>query len=239
MEDIYLNQKLKKFYDEYDNKESEWRRLSAIDKVYNIIALCSKYPHKTILEIGSGDGSILKRLSDLRFAESLYSLEISETAIETIHQRNIESLIECTIFNGYNIPYDNDKFDLVILSHVIEHLEYPRKILYEAGRVANFVFVEVPLEDNKRLNKTLVSNKVGHINFYSTRTIRKLIQTCDLTILAQKVTHPSYQIYNYQYGKKGIIRYLFKKLVLQLMPNLATNSWTYNCPLLCTKGRIH
>jgi len=58
MEDIYINPKLKKFYDEYDNSESDWRWLSAIDKVNNITALCSKYPHKTIMEIGSGEGSI-------------------------------------------------------------------------------------------------------------------------------------------------------------------------------------
>lgn len=238
MEDIYIKPGLKKFYNEYDNRESDWRRLSAIDKVNNIITLCNKYPHKTILEIGSGEGAILKKLSDLKFAESLYSIEISETAVETIHQRNIDSLIECKLFDGYNIPYDDKKFDLVILSHVVEHLEYPRKILYEAGRIAKYVFVEVPLEDNKRLKKEFVFNNTGHINFYSPRTIRKLIQTCNLTILAQRVTHPCYRIYNFQYGKKGIIRYIVKEIALRLMPTVAPNFWTYHCPLLCTKDSI-
>jgi ubiquinone/menaquinone biosynthesis C-methylase UbiE len=238
MEDIYINPRLKKFYDEYDNRKSDWRRLSAIDKANNIIALCSRYLHKTILEIGSGEGSILKKLSDLNFAETLYSIEISERAIETIHQRKIKSLVECKLFDGYNIPYDDNKFDLAILSHVVEHLEYPRKILYEAARVANYVFIEVPLEDNKRLKKEFISNETGHINFYSPRTIRKLIQTCDLTVLAQRVTHPSYRIYNFQYGKKGVIRYLIKELALRLMPGAATNFWTYHCPLLCTKDSI-
>jgi hypothetical protein len=37
--------------------------------------------------------------------------------------------------SGYSIPYDGSALDLVILAHVVEHLEYPKTLLYEAGRV--------------------------------------------------------------------------------------------------------
>lgn len=166
MRDLYVSDKLKAHYDNYYESESEWRWLAAIDNVNNILALCSKYPHKTILEIGSGDGSILKRLSDLQFGDRLYTIEISKTAVEIICRRNIKSLAECKLFNGSNIPYEDSKFDLVILSHVLEHIEYPRKMLYEAARVSKYVFIEVPLEYNFRLKKNFLFNKVGHINFF-------------------------------------------------------------------------
>jgi len=236
MQDISINYKLRDFYGEYYDGESDWRRLSAIDKVNHIAALCSQYPHKTILEIGSGEGSILKRLSDLQFGDALYSIEISTNAVETIRQRNIKSLVECRLFDGHSIPYEDKKFDLAVLSHVVEHLEYPRRMLYEAGRVATYVFVEVPLEDNRRSKKDFVSDKVGHINFYSPRTIRKLVQTCGFEVLAQTVTNASCRIFRFQYGKRGVIRYLTKQLVLRAMPGLASSLWTYNCSLLCTGG---
>lgn len=232
---LKVDDKLKANYDTYYKGESEWRWLGSIDKVNNIVSLCSKYSHKTILEIGSGGGSILKRLSDLSFGDNLYSIEISKTAVETIHQRNIKSLVECKLFDGYNIPYKDNKFDLVILTHVIEHLEYPRKMLYEASRVANYVFVEVPLEDNSRLKKDFVFNRVGHINFYNPKTIRRLVQTCDLEVLSQVITIPSYMIYKYSLGKKAILIYAPLKLLLQIIPNVATSLFTYHCSLICSK----
>lgn len=238
MEDISVSNKLKANYDSYYEGESEWRWLGAIEKVNNIVLLCNKYPHKMILEIGSGEGSILKRLSDLQFGDSLYSLEISETAVETIHQRNIKPLVECKLFDGYNIPYKDNKFDLAILSHVVEHLEYPRKMLYEASRVANYVFVEVPLEDNVRLKKDFVFDRVGHINFYSPKTIRRLVQTCDLEVFSQVITIPSYRVYQYSLGKKAVLIYPPLKLLLRIMPNIATRSFTYHCSLTCKRKAV-
>lgn len=237
MGDFSVSDKLKANYDSYYEGESEWRWLSAIGKVNNITALCNNYPHKTILDIGSGEGSILKRLSDIRFGESLYSLEISKSAIETIHQRKIKSLIECTLFDGYNIPYDDNKFDLGILSHVVEHLEYPRKMLYEVSRVANYVYIEVPLEDHLRLQNDFVFDKVGHINYYSPKTIRRLVQTCNLEVLSQKISNHSYDIYKYIFGKKGVIIYPLTELSLRIMPGMATRGWTYNCSLICRKKK--
>ena len=234
---LSVSNNLQTNYDNYYDGESEWRWLSAIDKVNNIVTLSSKYPHKTILEIGSGEGSVLKRLSDLQFGDALYSLEISETALKTIRNRNIKSLAALNLFNGYSIPYENKKFDLCILSHVIEHLEYPRKVLFEAGRVANYVYVEVPLEDNRKLQNDFQFDKVGHINAYSPKTIRRLVQTCDLEILSQTVTNPSYKIYEYQFGRKGIIKYISKELMLRFLPSIATNLWSYHSAIIC-KGSV-
>ena len=241
MSDVSVSNKWKFNYDNYyEEGESEFRWLSAIGKVKNIVSLCNKYPHRNVLEIGSGEGSILKKLSNLQFAERLYSIEISKTAVETIRKRNISLLEECKLFDGYNIPYENNKFDLVILSHVIEHLEYPRKILYEASRVAEYVFVEVPLELNLRMKKDYVFDKVGHINFYSPITIRKLIQTCDLEVLSQTVSNPnSKKILQYQFGKKAFLLYLPIELLLRLIPNVATNLFTYDCSIVCKKKNGH
>jgi len=235
MGNLAVGTKLKENYDAYYVGESEWRALGAIDKVRNVQSLCNDVPHTTVLDVGSGEGSLLKRLSDLNFGQQLYSVEISQSAVATILQREIPRLRECQLFDGYHIPYEDQRFDLAIISHVLEHVEYPRKLLHEAARVATRVFVEVPLEDTIRLGQDFVFNRVGHINFYSWKTIRRLIQTCDLKVLSQTVTNPSRAVYDYTSGRGGVVKYAVKDLMLRASTRVAASLFTYHSSILCAK----
>jgi SAM-dependent methyltransferase len=232
---VAVSDTLKENYDSYYGGESAWRALGAIGKVQNIVDLCGALPHNRILDVGSGEGALLRRLSDLNFGEELYSLEISQSGVAAILQRNIRRVRECRLFDGYAIPYESRQFDLAILSHVLEHTEYPRKLLYEAARVADYVFVEVPLEDTIMLKPDFVFDSVGHINFYSRKTIRRLVQTCDLRVLSQVVTNPSRAVYEYQSGRKGIMKYMLKGFLLGAAERLACGLFTYHCSIVCTK----
>lgn len=236
MKEIKISDHLKNNYKTYyENGDSEWRRIGALDKVDNIVSLCSSLPRSSILEIGAGEGSILRRLSELSFSEEFYALEISPSGVETIKNKNIPLLIECKLFDGYHVPYENDRFDIAILSHVVEHVEHPRQLLYEASRVAKYVFIEVPMEDTIRLSKDYIFDKVGHINFYSPISIRRLVQSSNLCVLNQITTNPSKGIYTYQMGRKGLIHYYIKQILLDYLPDLATKLFTYHGALVCEK----
>jgi hypothetical protein len=67
-------------------------------------------------------------------------------------------------------------------------VEHPRQLIYEASRVARRVFIEVPLEDTARLPRDFVLDPVGHINFYSMKSIRRLAQSCDLRVTHERIT---------------------------------------------------
>ena len=238
VDSIAISDRFKANYEDYyEQGDSEWRWLGALDKARNIVSLCSALPHSSILEIGAGEGSILKRLSDMDFGERLYALEISPTGVEAINRRGIPRLAECLLFDGYTIPYGDHKFDLVIVSHVIEHVEYPRRLIYEAARVADHVFIEVPLEDTLRLKPDFVADKVGHINFYSARTIRRLMQTCGLEVLQQTVTNPSKAVHTYRKGKKGLFNYFIREGFLRILPSLASRVLVYHSSLVCRARR--
>jgi len=236
MNEITVSERLVTNYEDYyEDGDSEWRCLGALSKVDNIVSLCSTLPRISILEIGAGEGSNLKRLSELDFGEALYALEISPSGVEAIKNKGISRLAECTIFDGYHVPYENHRFDIAILSHVVEHVEHPRKILYEASRVATYVFIEVPLEDTCRLSHDFVSNKVGHINFYSPKTIRRLVQSCNLHVLSQITTNPFRGTYLFQKGYKGLINYYIKEAFIKVLPTIATGLFTYHGALVCEK----
>jgi hypothetical protein len=140
------------------------------------------------------------------------------------------------LFDGSTICYQDKSVDVVVLSHVVEHLDNPREVLYEAARVARYVFVEVPLEDNCWLKMDFVPNDIGHINFYSIKTVRQLLQTCGLEIKAQKLSHSSLAAYRYRLGAKGYAAWIIKTAAL-LFPHLATKIWTYNYSLLASSTR--
>jgi SAM-dependent methyltransferase len=236
MADVRVHDHVRANYEHYyDGGATEWRRLGAIDKADNIVALCGSLPHASILEIGAGDGSVLNRLAELGFGEKLFAVEISPSGVEVIERRRIPRLVECRLFDGARIPYETDAFDLAVLSHVVEHVEHPRQLLYEAARVARHVFVEVPLEDISRRAADYRPDPVGHINFYSPRTIRWLLQSCDLRVLEQITTNPSKGTYVLDAGRKGALQYHVKQLLLNYAPGLAIKHFCYHESLVAAK----
>lgn len=236
---IGVDPRLQHNYDDYygDPAESEWRELGAIDKAANVWALCGPMRPASVLEIGAGEGALLQRLADGGFGVRHYALEISASGVECIRRRGIASLVECQRFDGYRVPYADRAFDLAVLSHVIEHVEHPRLLLSEAARVADHLFVEVPLEHNRGLPRNFRWDAVGHINFYTAQTIRLLVQSCGHEVLEQRETHPARRQYQYRLGAKGNVTYLLKELALRAAPRMAQSVWTYHSSLLIRSRR--
>ncbi len=236
MKDVAVSKSLTANYEHYyEDGDSEWRRLGALGKAQNIQSLCRDIPQKAVIEIGAGEGSILKRLSEVGFGEKLWAVEISPSGVEVILAKQIPNLVACTVFDVYRVPYEDQFFDIAILSHVVEHVEHPRLLLHEAARIARYVFVEVPLEDTVRLPMDFVFDSVGHINTYSPKSIRRLIQSCDLKVLRQITTSPAKGTYTFKKGSKGLINFYVKQAFLRIWPRFATQIFTYHGAILCTR----
>ncbi len=170
---------VKTAYDEFYEKHDEaWRMLGAKFKAQHIIDVCKGHSFKKVLEVGAGDGSILKLLSDKNFAPEYHAVEISASGVEHILSRGINDLLSVQLFDGYHLPFEDDSFDLIILSHVLEHVEHERLLLRELKRVARYCVIEVP-----RDYKTGVDNRIkhflayGHINVYTPTSLRYLLRT--------------------------------------------------------------
>jgi 2-polyprenyl-3-methyl-5-hydroxy-6-metoxy-1,4-benzoquinol methylase len=232
---LSVNQKLVQNYTDYyedDITLTEWRRLGGIDKCKNIIRLCDDLPHANILEIGCGDGAILERLAHLRFGSQFTGLEISPSAVHQVQEKKIPNC-EVQLFDGYDLPFPEKSFDLAILSHVLEHVEYPRRLIHDAAKVAKAVFIEVPLEDNWRMSHDFIFDRVGHINFYNPRTIRSLVQSCGMTVLDAYPCHSRLPSYIFRKGKlRGTLSYWFKEIALRTTPSLSTSAMTYHYSLV-------
>ena len=229
-----LHQSLKAAYDGYyaDGAHAEWRRLGAVDKVRNIVDLCGDEPHGSLLEIGAGEGSVIRRLADIGFAERLEALDVSVSAVDAIGRLGIDGL-KAQVFDGYSLPYGEDAFDLVVMTNLVEHLEYPRRLIYEAARVGKALFIEVPLEHTVRMPRDYRPSVVGHINFYSDKSIRRLVQSCGLEIVCQRITNPRSAVFCYRLGSWGLPIWAVRETVMRVAPVVAKSLFTYHCAILC------
>jgi ubiquinone/menaquinone biosynthesis C-methylase UbiE len=185
-----LSEDVKSAYNEfYKSSDEAWRMLGASAKARNIMEVCNNIKPHRILEVGAGDGSILHFLDKANFGSEIYALEIADTGVERIRNRKLKNLKAVDSFDGYKISYPDGHFDLVILAHVLEHVEHERILLRELKRVARYVVIEVPLDYrfgvDKRMKHFL---NYGHINMYTPTLIRFLLQTEGLEIVADKTS---------------------------------------------------
>ena len=136
MSGFSVNERFRRHYDEYySDGDFGYKRLSRLDTTANVRELCADIAHGRVLEIGCGDGILLELLSEEGegFVDELWGVEIAESAVEATKRRKIPKLRECSMFDGYTLKYEDDYFDLAVMSHVLEHVEYPRRLLYESS----------------------------------------------------------------------------------------------------------
>jgi ubiquinone/menaquinone biosynthesis C-methylase UbiE len=215
-----LNKELGDAYnDQYSSESSEWRGLGAKQKFQNIVKIAPGQAFKKVLEVGAGDGSILKLLSENNFAQELHAVEISESGLAQIKAKNITHLKSAHLFDGYSLPFEDKSFDLVILTHVLEHVEHERILLREIHRVTRQLLIEVPkdyrFQAEQKLSHFLA---YGHINLYTPTSLKFLLMTENFKI--QREITGLYHRDSFLFGQKtffqklkGNLSYFGKKLL--------------------------
>jgi SAM-dependent methyltransferase len=165
-----------------------WRALGARSKADHVVTLCARAGLRpnTLVEIGCGDGALLAELAARGVAPVLDGFELSPPAAEIARERGVARRVE--VFDGLDIPAEDDAYELAVVSHVLEHVPEPMSLLREAARVAPAVLIEVPLEDNRsarRDEKREEAARIGHIQFFDRAAIHALVRVAGLTIAAE------------------------------------------------------
>lgn len=182
------SENLKNAYDDqYKDSISEWRELAAKDKAANIIEISRGTSFTTMLEVGAGDGSILHFLDAERFCSVMYAAEISSSGVQQIQKRKLPSLKGVTLFDGYHLAFPEDYFDLVVCSHVLEHVEHPRALLREIKRVSKMQVFEIPIDFSFSIDRKVDHYlSYGHINIFTPSLFRFLLKSEGFELVRDK-----------------------------------------------------
>lgn len=185
--------------------EAEWLRLGAQAKARSIKLLTADLPmpFDTVCEMGCGTGAVLEQCTRLGLGRHYYGLDSSTAALAYLHQHhggNV-SLVHHDLEAG--VPEDL-AFDLVILSHVLEHLATPQLLLRNLVGRCRYLLAEVPLENQPMpravawVRSTLCArsrerNAGGHVQFFSRESFGNLIRASGWTILREHVYVPYFK----------------------------------------------
>jgi ubiquinone/menaquinone biosynthesis C-methylase UbiE len=208
---------------QYSGSEAEWRRLGAKYKALNIVALAKDLDAQKVCEVGCGEGSILQWLSDFNFASQFYGIDISQSGIERTSEKKIKNIVELKVFDGYTIPYSDKFFDLVVCSHVIEHVEHPRILLKEIQRISKKQVFEVPIDFSFYVDRKAKHYlNYGHINIYTPALFRYLLLSENFSILKEKNYFYPAEIAKFMHRNKFTKRLVqgLKQFILKSIPYL-------------------
>lgn len=183
------------FYDKsyaHEGEEAQlyarWRALGAKGKADHVISLCAQagVRPKSTLEVGCGDGALLSELHARDFGGALHGVEITAAAVRIANARaEIDSV---GLYDGEHLPAPDGAYELGIVSHVLEHVPDPAKLLAEVARVCGVVVMEVPLEDNlsaKRAGKREHADEVGHLQRLSHASARAIVTGAGLAVAGE------------------------------------------------------
>lgn len=225
-----LNSDVRNAYNDfYLGLDEQWRMLGAKYKALNIIEVCKGHEFKKVLEVGAGDGSILQHLDAGSSFPEMHALEISQSGADQIVSRKLKNLKSVNVFDGYHIPFADNEFDLVILSHVLEHVEFERMLLREIKRVSKYLVIEVPCDYRYGVDKRMKHFlNYGHINMYTPSSLRFLLQSEGFELLAHKISMiepevTKFNVFTNQKKAKSLltilridVEYLIKRIIILL-----------------------
>ncbi len=226
---------LQHLYEDYfDISDFEKRKnqLAAADSVNSICRVFGNTLGNCI-DFGAGDGVVTNEIFNRKIATTQTVLEISSSGIKNIKALGIIPDTHILQFDGYALPKFQTKFDTLICSHVIEHVEHERIILRAISDIADNILLIVPLEGGLRGR---IDRSGGHINYYTPMTFINLIETSGLNIVSTEI-YPSSLTYEKHIdgAARGGIKGRIRQLLLACLGKKATEFMTYNMIVHCKK----
>ena len=180
-----------------NTKDFEDKRWSAFKQKieFRHRAALSLLPHGEVLDIGCGDGLLLRLLREKGIAAR--GIDLSEAAVAICCADGLE--VTAHDFTVKPLPLPDHSIEYVVALDVLEHVYDPAAILAEMARVASAaVIIGVPnfsslparlqvlagrVPENNRPNK-------GHIYWFNWRVVSALAAKCGLHIAEMRVNAP-------------------------------------------------
>jgi len=163
-----------------------------IESSQNFLKLISRYlnpsQHKKLLDVGAGGGILVDEAN--KFGFDAVGIEINKLLVAEATKRNIPVLWG-NIENIEIFPF-NYKFDIIVLNHLLEHLNDPVKTLSklkEYLRDGGFLIIEVPNIESYLAKKHKLSWKyiaLEHIFYFSEKTLSKILSQIGFKIIDVK-----------------------------------------------------
>ena len=147
-------------------------------RLNKILKIIPKEKNLKILDAGCGEGQLLSRIAKIRGGE-LYGADATEVAIETARKK--VAGVNFSLQNIDNLNYDDNFFDVVICTEVIEHISNYEKAIAELKRIlktGGLLIMTFPNEPLAILFRLIFFRKPiieDHVNSFSPKMMKKIV----------------------------------------------------------------
>lgn len=186
------NEKLHEYYK--TNYSDSLEKINILDKVETINNYLRNKKEKRILDVGCGDGAILRIFRENGWETC--GIEPSQTDNPDQKDLNIiHEPFEHITFETFGM------FDAIIMSFVLEHIREPKKLIAQLSKILKpegIICVEVPNDFNE-LQKTIVEQQgkekwwisiPDHINYFDVASLKQLFEKSNYEILITESSFP-------------------------------------------------
>ncbi len=195
---------------DYTNEDSQGKRRNWVSQY----AYCKPYfkNKKTILEIGVGAGQATVWFENENFIVT--GIEPDSRNVELINQKLQRG--KCIIGNVEELNID-EKFDIIWMSHVLEHLIRPDsflKLIKKNLKPDGIFFIEVPNCENKKLLDSTIKTQPHTFHFTKTSLVNTAhnagytVERCNYFRPATKIEGGTHKIFrNSRFMKEKLFPY--------------------------------
>lgn len=172
-----------KSFDYYSSSEHPLRQYSN-NYILNLLK-----ESDTVLDLGCHSGQITAVLAQK--AKEVIGIDYDQLAIDTAkrqHQQSNLSFVHDRV--EHYLQANQRSFDVLILSHILEHLDQPKEILLACKPFVNYVYVELPDFDKSYLNhyrndlnRELIYTDLDHVREFDRMEMKTLLKECGFDIL--------------------------------------------------------
>ena len=176
------------------NIESLWRdevlfqaRIKRLVSIFGQAGEIFPKPGGRLLEIGCGEGHLLKHLTERSMA--VQGIETAERLA-----RHCREALGLPVFKATvrSMEFPPDSFDYVLTYHVVEHLDRPSLLFSKARRMltaGGYLFIEAPLYDLTQMSLAQKRDEFSgyacksHMFYFTKETLEKYFERYDFEIV--------------------------------------------------------
>lgn len=178
-EEYYSKKKYFNFFKKFRDfliEITELRYANPKSQINFILSHLKKQKQISFLDIGCGFGQTLKYLDKVKSFSEVEGIEMNQSLIKDINKKCKKSVAILVKDIEEFLENNTKKYDIIFMSHVLEHFVSPDVILKKLKNKINangIVYIEVPNCGNKSILKSSLSLK-EHFFHFTQRSIETL-----------------------------------------------------------------
>lgn len=150
--------------------------------------------YASILEVGVGQGFLLRKLKEKYDSANITAVDISIPFLKYV-KSTVD--VECLAANAENLPF-KEEFDLVVASDILEHVINPIDFLLSVNialKPDGLMALRVPFEDNMLQYSKLLGckYKFAHLRNFSKRNLSLILNQAGFQI--ERIHYDGYYFY--------------------------------------------